>query len=337
MSSAVYTTPHPQTQFSTEYFASITLANASDLIHNNQLPRILPTGSVQKWLFDRTVPTAISEIILNFAEEIPCLDDMLAITQAAEETFLQEGARSICLQIGQKIVRYHLSKIRLIMGVNNQAYNLHAAASLLDHVQSASLLLPHLIEDLKLNRFSEPLAGFNVTRAPLYALGCLLNERWAMEDVLNAHTELVYFRRAAAFLGEDPFFLFLPTSFVNDCRTLTALPGAPYSPEIIQLCARIRSGKVNMLAFVAWTTSHYSAIVKMSNPFRQTCGRSSVEFRPMSSSMRFGADLKKFAKADLEEVEGLGPKELRRITLRDAVKIAALAVIRAQHNQLPLG
>ncbi|KAJ6610342.1 hypothetical protein B0H10DRAFT_2225123 [Mycena sp. CBHHK59/15] len=122
---------------------------------------------------------------------MPCLDDLLPITQNIEAVFHQEGARSIYLQVGQTFVHYHLSKIRLIIGINNQVYNLRSMASLLDRVVSYSLLTPDLIEELKLNMFSEPLAGFHVTQAPLYTLTCLLNEHWATEDVLNTRAELI--------------------------------------------------------------------------------------------------------------------------------------------------
>jgi hypothetical protein len=150
------------------------------------------------------------------------------------------------------------------MNVNNQAHNLEAASSILEHVVAGSLLTPNLIEQLKLIPYSEPLAGFHVTRAPIYTLGCLLGEGWATEDVLNARAELLYFRRAAAFFGEEPSMLFLPTSFINDCRKLLQLPNTPYSAEIISVRARIRSGNIDMLGFVGWTSNHYSAIFKLS-------------------------------------------------------------------------
>ncbi|KAJ7645697.1 hypothetical protein B0H17DRAFT_1148395 [Mycena rosella] len=226
MSFSAYSAPHPQTRFSAEFFQHITLADASHLVTNNFLPSILPKDTVKKWLFTPAIPTTISELIVASDEEIPCLDDMLPITQAVEKAYVAEGARSICLQIGEKIVRYHLSK------------------------------------DLKLNRFSEPLAGFLVTQTPIYSLGCLLDERWAMEDVLNARAELIYFRRAADNLGEEPSFVFLPTAFINDCCKLVAQPHRVYSPQLVRLRGRIRSGTVKMLGFLSWTSSHYAAVYK---------------------------------------------------------------------------
>ncbi|KAF7372332.1 SF3b1 domain-containing protein [Mycena venus] len=192
MSFAAYAAPHPQTRFSPQFFASITIADAADLIRDNRPPRILSKSSVSKWAWDRTEPTAISEIIVAAGEDIPCMDDMYLITGAAEIAYYKEGAHSVCLQIGNRIVRYHLSKLHLILGANNQMYNLAAAARLLDRIVSGKPLLPNLIEEFKLNGFSERLAGFHVTQTPIYMLGCLLGERWAEEDLLNARAEIIY-------------------------------------------------------------------------------------------------------------------------------------------------
>ena len=120
MAFAAYTTPHPQTRFSPGFFASITIAGAADLVHKNQLPRILPKQSVSKWAWDRTEPTAVSEIIVASDEAIPCLEDMLPITQAAEKAYYEEGAHSVCLQMGNQIVRYHLSKVRIFLQTESQ-------------------------------------------------------------------------------------------------------------------------------------------------------------------------------------------------------------------------
>ncbi|KAJ7620039.1 hypothetical protein B0H17DRAFT_905135, partial [Mycena rosella] len=189
-----YVTPHPHTRFSAESFAAITVAEAHDIVQNNRLPAILPKDSVKKWVFDRAVPTAIPEILVTAGEAIPCVQDILPITQEMDEAFKQ-GARCIVLELlAGNFVRYHLSKLTLIKNINNQAYPLSVISSLLDHVERYGLLRPHLIDELKGNRFSEPLAGFHVTETALYSLGCLLNERWALEDILNARAELNYFR-----------------------------------------------------------------------------------------------------------------------------------------------
>jgi hypothetical protein len=47
----------------------------------------------------------------SWLEVIPCLDDLLPITQAMEFAFSQQGARSVCIQLPHGAVRYHLSKV----------------------------------------------------------------------------------------------------------------------------------------------------------------------------------------------------------------------------------
>ncbi|KAJ7906954.1 hypothetical protein B0H13DRAFT_1618960, partial [Mycena leptocephala] len=194
MSFSAYSTPHPQTRFSNESFREITVAEADDIVRNNQLPHILPKNTATSWVFTREVPIAVSEIIVAAGEFIPCLDDLLPITQAMEFAFSQQGrALSVfsyptaqCATICQKY-------IRLALNLNNQVNNLHLMSDLLDRVIKSSLLLPNLIDEFKRNKFTEPLAGFLLTDTPLYSLGCLLDERWAIEDVLNARAELTYF------------------------------------------------------------------------------------------------------------------------------------------------
>ncbi|KAJ7502277.1 hypothetical protein B0H11DRAFT_2365617, partial [Mycena galericulata] len=39
-----------------------------------------------------------------------------------------------------------------------------------------------------------------------------------------------------------------------------AVPNAPFSPEIVSLRARIRSGKVDKIGFIGWKNEHYSGI-----------------------------------------------------------------------------
>ncbi|KAJ7601865.1 hypothetical protein DFH06DRAFT_1399924 [Mycena polygramma] len=210
MTFAQYATPHPNSPFSAESLRDITVAEASDLIQNNVLPLILPKNTVKISFFDPRVPVDASEITLAPNEVIPCAEDMLPITQAMEAAFLDESARSVCVELPHGYVIYHLSKIRVIMNVNNHMSSLALVARLLAHAKSSSLLLPSLIQELEASRYAEPLAGFHVTETPLYTLGCLLDERWALEDVLNARAELTYFHRAASLeLGQDPSLLFI--------------------------------------------------------------------------------------------------------------------------------
>ncbi|KAJ7681724.1 hypothetical protein B0H14DRAFT_2245095, partial [Mycena olivaceomarginata] len=206
---AAYTAPHPKTRFSPEFFASITIAEAADLVCNNLLPCVLPKNSVSKWVWDHTELTAIPEIAITSGESIPCLEDIYPITQKPEAAYYQYTVHLVCVQY-QLIPSFE--SLRLIIAVNNQTYNLIAVANLLGRVVSAPLLLPELIEEFRLSRFSEPLAGFHVTQTRVYTLGCLLNEQWVHEDVLNARAELIYFWCAVLYNDKEPSFLFLPTS-----------------------------------------------------------------------------------------------------------------------------
>ncbi|KAJ7189968.1 hypothetical protein GGX14DRAFT_408419 [Mycena pura] len=219
MSFAAYSTPNQNTCYSVEYFSALTIAETPTI----NLPPILDKNSVGGFVFAPFEPTAIDEILVTAGEAVPCLEDLLPITQEFEEAY-NKGARSVYFRIGDESKRYHFSKIRLFININNQSFPLMYAAAMLDRVVSYSLLLPAVIEELKQCHYTEPLAGFHVTEAPLYTLGCLLGEHWVVEDVLNARAELTYFREAAKALEADPSFLFLPTSFMNDCRTLYNLP-----------------------------------------------------------------------------------------------------------------
>ncbi|KAK6984492.1 hypothetical protein R3P38DRAFT_2575894 [Favolaschia claudopus] len=216
-----YSAPHPKTRFSPQFMANVTLGEVVGLVRDDLLPRILPDGSVSKWNWDQTVPVTIPETIVSSREEIPSMADMQPIMADAKQAFYQLGVNSVCIQFKSgAIVRYHFSKLRLIVGANNQDYNFRLMSRLLARVERESLLSPALFEELKLNRFAEPLAGFSVTQTPLYNLGCLLDERWILDDIMNARAEFIYFRRAAMFPGVEPSFIFLPTSFVENAREL---------------------------------------------------------------------------------------------------------------------
>ncbi|KAJ7027816.1 hypothetical protein C8F04DRAFT_1266601 [Mycena alexandri] len=255
MSLAAYATPHPQTRYSAEFFSALTMAQTPQII----LPKILQEGGLKGFVFTQIEPTAVDEIIVTAGDAIPCVKDLLDIIQQFEDAY-RRGARSVCIGVGSEFKKCHFSKIRLFMNINNNYLPLQWAARMVDRVVSHSLLLPAVIEDFKRCKFSEPLAGFHVTETPLYNLGCLLGEQWAMEDVINARAELIYFRQATKVLMADPSSLFLPTSFINDLRVLYHLPGRPASPDLIQLRARIRSGTVDTIGFVSWAAGHFSGV-----------------------------------------------------------------------------
>ncbi|KAJ7859984.1 hypothetical protein B0H14DRAFT_2350869 [Mycena olivaceomarginata] len=263
MSFASYSTAHPSTRFSVADLGALTISQAFSLVRGNSLPHILPKNSIKAWVFDKHVPDTVADITLVAGEGIPCAEDMYPIAESMESAY-NDGARSVVLELPNGLVQYHLSKIRLVINVNNQASNLAAAADILDRVESSGLLLPEFIEELKGIKFSEPLAGYHVTHIPLYSIGCLLHERWASEDVLNARAELTYFHRAVVKeLSEDPSFIFLPTSFMIDCHTLFNHQDRPYSQNSIWIRERVRSGRVNVIGFLVHIGDHYCALLKM--------------------------------------------------------------------------
>ncbi|KAJ6453879.1 hypothetical protein C8R47DRAFT_242718, partial [Mycena vitilis] len=265
-----YTEPLPDTPFSFAFFNALTVAAADDMVKTNNLPEVLPDNSILRWEFDTRIPTDPQNVTLSCREMIPSLRDLLPITRAMEFAYPSDsgGARSVLIwftSMPDRPVQYHLSKIRLMLNMNNNLYPIKSASNLLRHLEQNNLLLPHLVQTFAHTRVIEPLAGFYVTRTPIWTLGCLLDERWAGEDILNARAELTYFRRAVLTMEIEPSFLYLPTCFLNDCRTLFSLPGPrQYSQNIIDLRERIRAGMVKTVAFLAWTSEHYAALVKVS-------------------------------------------------------------------------
>ncbi|KAF8164629.1 hypothetical protein K438DRAFT_1617247, partial [Mycena galopus ATCC 62051] len=189
------------------FFAALTIEETRGI----NLPHILEKNSLGGFVFTPDAPTLIAEIAVTAGEAVPCLDDLLCITQGLEEAY-NHGARAVIITVGNELKNYYFSKvrsdsqkksnlflnlfskIRLLMNINNQALPLMWAAATLDRVVSSSLLLPAIINEFKQCKYSEPLAGFHVTETPLYNIGCLLGEQWAMEDILNARAELTYFR-----------------------------------------------------------------------------------------------------------------------------------------------
>ena len=108
-----YTTPQPGVQFSAEYFAQLTVSAADYLVKNERLPVVLAKMSIEKWLFDKSIPMAIEDTLLAEGELIPCLDDLLQMTNNMELAYNENGARSVVIQFAgmPQPVHYHLSKV----------------------------------------------------------------------------------------------------------------------------------------------------------------------------------------------------------------------------------
>jgi hypothetical protein len=109
---SVYATPRPEAIFSKEYFTSLTVADADALVQRRGLPRTLPKNSIGGLcLFHTEEPVHPSEILLSANEPIPCLEDLLPITQAMEDAYHHEHARAVLVPFNGTVYTYHLSKV----------------------------------------------------------------------------------------------------------------------------------------------------------------------------------------------------------------------------------
>jgi hypothetical protein len=108
-----YTTPQPGVQFSAEYFAQLTVFAVDYLVENECLPVVLAKMSIEKWLFDKSIPTAVENTFLAEGELVPCLDDLLQVTNNMEIAYNVHGAHSVVIQFAgmPQPVHYHLSKV----------------------------------------------------------------------------------------------------------------------------------------------------------------------------------------------------------------------------------
>lgn len=100
------------------------------------------------------------------------------------------------------------------------------------------------------------ISGFAIAHYPLWTLGCLLDENWLEEDVLNSMLELRYFQHAARSADHPP--IFLPTSFFTDAKRLFMRSPQQYSLNIIALRDRISSAIPCALSAVTCIDSHFS-------------------------------------------------------------------------------
>ncbi|KAJ7447813.1 hypothetical protein FB451DRAFT_1054229, partial [Mycena latifolia] len=167
--------------------------------------------------FDTTVPTSETEILIGDGEIIPHIRDLLRLTQVMESAYNNQNARSAWLTLKSNNqsynVRYHFSKIRLIVSICNNFPHINQAAALIGHLRSSLILEPHWIDVFSASHIHDPIQGFQVAQYPLYKLFCLLDENWVEDDIGDSISELAYLRLAAwGSPGVNPPSLFLPTS-----------------------------------------------------------------------------------------------------------------------------
>lgn len=104
-----------------------------------------------------------------------------------------------------------------------------------------------------------PIRGFHVTDLPLWKLGYLLEERWIEEDVINALSELEYFKTAALANSDvAPSHLYLPTSFFSNASASYHQIPRVYTSELLDLQERLQSTDVTSFGFLVCRAGHYS-------------------------------------------------------------------------------
>lgn len=104
-----------------------------------------------------------------------------------------------------------------------------------------------------------PYQGFYIADFPLWKLHCLLDENYLEEDVLNAISELLYFRRAVVSTEPHPTFLFMPTSFLNNARRLYQHYPQQFNSNIQAIRDRLSLTQVDELGFTICDPNHYTA------------------------------------------------------------------------------
>lgn len=109
------------------------------------------------------------------------------------------------------------------------------------------------------SRLSTPISGFQVTTFPLSQLGCLCSENYIEEDVVNALSELLYFRLAVkTCYPKDPDFLFFPTLFLGNATNLSDA-GVPVKLVLQLLQERVNAMSSVKLAYLSCNNDHYAA------------------------------------------------------------------------------
>ena len=154
----------------------------------------------------------------------------------------------------------HSKQIRLFIEINNHSKPIDFAQRLVQHLSESPGLVPQaIIESLLCKTITMPICGFYNTCFPMWKLGYLIGETWVEEDVMNAHAELVYFQLAVrSGPGTPPPFIFEPTSFFSNARSLYHHVPRQYSPELLLFRQRLLDTCVTSYGFSVWTNGHYA-------------------------------------------------------------------------------
>ncbi|KAF9457958.1 hypothetical protein BDZ94DRAFT_1336366 [Collybia nuda] len=229
-----FSTPRPHAAYLLKFFQKLTFTRSCELSY----PKIAPPKSIVAWDFSDDVPSNASGTVILHHDIIPDATDLLPITQLMEDEY-QLGRRSVvlkfCILESGEIIEHqcHFAKIRLFVIVNNHRKAVDYSQRLFNHLQTSPAFSTSLVERFGELMITAQISGFAIAHYPLWTLGCLLDENWLEEDVLNSMLELQYFRHAARSTDHSP--IFLPTSFFTDAKRLFMRSPQQYSLNIIAL------------------------------------------------------------------------------------------------------
>lgn len=132
----------------------------------------------------------------------------------------------------------------------------------MDHINRFQLLPPNYLNGFLNQRLQLQIAGFQGSQFPLYKLGCLLNENWLEEDLVNALLELLYFQSAVSSgqtPSSNPPFILLPTLFYAEaCHHISGPEKLQYPPNILILRERIQAFPACHVGVMVCNGEHYT-------------------------------------------------------------------------------
>jgi hypothetical protein len=127
--------------------------------------------------------------------------------------------------------------------------------------ESQKLLSDVQLEVLRQQRILSFVPGLFGAHIRLAELGCLLDQNWLKEDVLNAMFEILHMRLATEGTGEAQF-LTLPTHFYRDVAqvlgTSTSTVHHQFTPELYALNMRLVAWGWSSVTYIVHENDHYS-------------------------------------------------------------------------------
>lgn len=149
--------------------------------------------------------------------------------------------------------------------INNNQLPVDYSRRLLGHISTHSMLSSIHVQKFSTSTIRSPVAGFCITDYPLWKLGCLLDENWLEEDVLNSLLELLYFHLAAVSMNSEPTALFLPIHFFANATYLHSQSPQKYGPNILALRSHLCATMKPTISFVTCIANHFSGYRSVSD------------------------------------------------------------------------